>query len=943
MKKRIAFYTAFTALLGWGHQAAAQTTDTVQPLVLVPRDEINIGFARQARKHVTSAVSAIGGADLRKQFTTSVANTLTGRVAGLTVNVGSNEPGSTSPAMFIRGLNTYGFSAAPLVVIDGIIGDHTHLVPDEIEQVTVLKDASATAVYGMRGANGVLLITTKKGSRGPLKISLTGQYGFQEATALPKFLDAYNYASLFNEALSNDGRPAQYTQNDLDLYRSGNDQVFHPNVSWYDKVLRQRAPLANYTANFSGGDNTVRYFVMLNALTSQGLYKKFGDDFDESANPSYNRYNLRSNLEVTISKIFSAQLNIGGSIGNTKNPGDLTISNNFTLMDRLAPNAFPVTNPDGSIGGNNANNNPVANLTNTGYSSSNGSVLQSSFSMSANLDTWVKGLSASALVSFNNYYNAASNKRRSYQRFSVAKNAAGDTVYTGFGQNTSLSPEEFVLNQAQIFGLQGYLNYNRNFGVHGLTAMLMFNTDHSTVNKAYPNTDAANQSFPFKTNGGATRITYINNNRYIAEFSGGLTGTENFPEDSRYGFFPAGSIGWIASNEPFLQKNKLLSFLKLRASYGLVGNEAIGGQRFMFTQRYPSGASYYLGTGNTQVFSVSEGRRLNEDVTWEKEKKANLGVDADFFNGFGFSVDVFHNSRYDILSSASGTLPSFLGYNGLPDLNIGTVENRGFEAVIRYNSKEGKAFRFFAEANIFYAKNKITDNGEPVQLNSNLYRSGSAIGQPFVLESLGLFQSDAEIAGSPKPLGIAIRPGDIKYRDIGGPAGVPDGIIDGNDATAIGYSETPQWTAGLHTGFRYKGFDLDLFFQGITGITRYLGGARYHAFQENGQVAEIALNRWTPQNTVTAEYPRLSANNNLNNYRTSSYWQRDGSFIKLRSAEIGYTLPEKAMKKIHLTQTRVFLNGTNLLTLDKISEGDSEALTGYPSMKTLSLGLRINL
>lgn len=946
MKSRIAYYRYLpvVCLAAFALHSKAQTTDTSQIISLKPKEEVATGFGRQDSRLVTSAVSTIPGDKLRKQFTTSIANTLAGRLPGLTVNVGSSDPGSAAPALHIRGLNTYGFSNSPLIVIDGIIGDYTQLVPDEIEQVSILKDASATAVYGMRGANGVLLITTKKGGRGPLRITATAQYGFQQATALPKFLDAYNYASLYNEALANDGKPALYTQADLDLYRNGSDPHFYPNVSWYDEAFRKTAPLANYTANFSGGDNTVRYFVLLNALTSQGLYKKFGNDFDESANPAYNRYNLRGNLEVTLTKVFSLQLNIGGSLENKTNPGDLNTANNFSLLDRLPANAFPITNPDGSFGGNSTySGNPVANLTSTGFSTSNGSVLQSSFRMNAALDMITQGLSASVLASFNNYYEAASNKRKNYQRARITKGALGDTVYTVFGQKTSLSPEETILNQSQIFGLQGFLNYNRTFGVHGITAMLMFNTDNSTVNKNYPNTDAANQSFPFKTNGGAARITYVNNNKYVAEFSAGYNGTENFPEGSRYGFFPAGSVGWIASNESFLKGSKAINFLKIRASYGLVGNEAIGGQRFMFTQRYPSGASYYLGTGNTQVFSVSEGRRLNPGVTWEKEKKAAIGIEATFFNNFGLVLDVFRNNRYDILSSAAGTLPAFLGYNGLPDLNIGKVENKGFEATLRYNTDSRKEFQFFAEASVFYAKNKITFNGEPFQLNANLYRAGYAVGQPFGLQALGLFANDAEIAASAKPLGISIKPGDVKYRDIGGPNGTPDGIIDDNDAIAIGKTGTPEWTGGLHTGVSFKGFDLDLFFQGITGVTRYLGGARYHAFQDNGQAGEIALDRWTPQTSATATYPRLSADNNLNNYRFSSYWQRDGSFLKLRSAEIGYTLSDKTMKRVGLTQTRVFVNGTNLLTFDRIKEADVEAINGYPALRTVSIGARIQL
>jgi TonB-linked SusC/RagA family outer membrane protein len=949
MKRKIAFYKFLPALcfLGLVTGAGAQTVvpDSVQVINLPPgTEETYIGFGKQSKRIITSAISTVKGSELRKPFTNSIANTLAGRLPGLTVNVGSNDPGSASPTLYVRGINTYGFSASPLIIIDGFLGDYTQLVPEEIEEISVLKDASATAVYGMRGANGVVQVTTKKGHRGPLVVSFTAQYGFQKPTALPKFLDAFNYANLYNEALANDGKPALYSQTDLDHYRNGTDPVFHPNVNWYKEVLRQSAPLSNYTLNFSGGDNTVRYFLLLNALGSEGLYKKFGNDFDESANPVYNRYNLRGNVDVTLSKVFSAQLNIGGSIEDKKNPGDLSTSANFGLLDRLPPNAFPVTNPNGTFGGNGTYaGNPYANLTSTGFSTSNGSVLQSSFKMNAALDMITKGLSATAAVAFNNYYEAGSNKRKSYVRSSVSKNALGDTVYTSFGQKTSLSPEESVLNQSQNYSIQGFLNYNRTFGQHGITAMAMFNTDNYNINRNYPNTDVANQSFPFKTNGGAARVTYVNKDRYIAEFSAGVTGTENFADGKRYGFFPAGSIGWIASNESFLKGSKAINFFKIRASYGLVGNEAIGGQRFMFAQRYPFGASYWFGTNNTLVNSISEGRRLNPDVTWEKEKKANIGIEANLFNHIGIVVDVFKNNRYDILASAAATLPSFLGFNGLPDLNIGTVENKGFEATLRYNTDVKKAFQVFAEATVFYAKNKITYRGEAIELNQNLYRTGWPVGQTFGLQALGLFQSDAEIATSAKPLGISIKPGDIRYQDIGGPNGVPDGVIDGNDVTAIGKSETPEWTAGFHTGASFKGFDIDLFFQGVTGVSRSLGGSRYYAFQNNGQIGEIALNRWTPQTAATADYPRLSANNNLNNYRGSSFWQRDASFIKLRNAEIGYTLATKTMTKIGLTQTRIFVNGTNLLTFDKIKEGDVEALYGYPALRTVSLGVKVQL
>lgn len=949
MKQRLAFSICLPVLicLGLVNNVKAQNkpADTTAILrIPAASEEIYIGFGKQPGRFITSAISTVKGTDLRQQFTTSIANTLAGRLPGFTVNVGGSDPGAASPATYIRGLNTYGFSSAPLVIIDGFLGDYTQLVPDEVEEISVLKDASATSVYGMRGANGVVLVTTKKGRKGPLSVSFTAQYGFQQPTQLPKFLDSYNYASLYNEALANDGRLPLYSQTDLDAYRTGSDPYFHPNVDWYKQTLRSAAPLSDYTLNFSGGDNTVRYFILLNALGSDGLYKNFGNDFAESNNPGYNRYNLRGNVDVTISKVFSAQLNIGGSIEDKKNPGDLTTGTNFTLLERLPPNAFPVTNPNGSFGGNTTySGNPLANLTSTGFSTSNASVLQSSFKMTAALDMITPGLSATGAVGFNNYYEAASNKRKSYQRYSLSKGALGDTVYTSFGQKTSLTPQEIILNQSQNYTVQGFLNYNLRFGGNTLTGMLMFNSDYSNLARNYPSTDGANQSLPFKSNRGSTRITYVANDKYIAEFSASEMGTENFPEGSRYGFFPAGSIGWVASNESFLKDNKAITFLKLRGSYGMVGNEAIGGQRFMFAQRYAYGASYYFGTGNGTVNSLAEGRRLNEDVTWEREKKANIGIEVNLFNHLGLVVDVFKNNRYNILASANGTIPSFLGYNGLPDLNIGKVENKGFEATLRYTADPKKALQFFAEGIISYAKNTITYNGEPFQLNKNLYSTGSIIGQPFGLQAIGLFQSDAEIAASAKPLGISVKPGDVKYRDIGGPNGVPDGVIDNNDVTAIGNTDVPAWTGSFHTGFSYKGFDVDLFFQGVAGVSRYLNSYRYFAFQDNGQAGEIALTRWTPQTAATATYPRLSADNNLNNYRFSSFWQRDGSFIRLRNIEIGYTFQPKLIKRIGIGQTRVFVNGTNLLLWDKIKEADVEAINSYPMIRTVSAGVKLQL
>jgi len=943
MKNKTPFYKFLPVfcLFCFNNKLNAQSVDTVT--VLKADIEKYIGFDNQKLLTVSSSISTIKGTDLRKAFTNNITNALYGRLPGLTMVQGNSEPGNNNATAYIRGANTFGFSGSPLIIIDGFLGDFSQLVPEEIEEISVLKDAAATAVYGMRGANGVVLVTTKKGVSQPLSVNFNAQYGIQDATALPKFLNSYNYASLFNEALANDGKPALYTQADLDAYQNGSDPAFRPNVNWSNLILRNTAPLSNYNLNFTGGNSTVKFFAMLNTLTSEGLYKKFGNSFNESSNPNYTRYNFRANVDVTLTKRLSAQLNIGGSVDDKKNPGDLYTNNNINLLDRVAPNAFPAYNPNGSFGGNPTfPGNPLANLTSTGFSTSNATTLQSSLRFTEQLDMIAKGLSASVAVSFNNLYQAASNKRKAYQRFSIVKNTLGDTVYTGFGQKTSLTPQEIVLSQFRNYAVQASLNYKKIVGVHGFSGLLIYNTDNYIIDKQVPNTDAANQAFPYKSNGVSTRLTYTNNEKYIAEFSGSYMGTENFPDNRRYGFFPAMALGWVASKERFLQESKLIDFLKMRVSYGLSGNENIGGQRFAFAQRYPSVAAYYLGTGNIIANSLGEGRRLNTNVTWEKEKKANIGIELNMAKRIGIVVDVFKNSRYDILSSANGTLPLFLGFNGLPDLNIGKASTKGFEISVKYNNDAKKTLQFFAEAFAAYAKNIIDFNGEPQQPNTNLYKTGYAIDQPFGLQALGLFQNAADIAGSAVPLGIAVKPGDIKYKDIGGPNGVPDGVIDGNDATAIGKTSIPEFTYGLNTGISFKQFDVNLIFQGVSGVTQYLSGSRFHAFQNNGQITEAALDRWSTNNT-SAAYPRLSSDNNQNNYRFSSFWQKDGSFIKLRVAEVGYTFSTDMLKKIRLSQARVFVNGTNLFTLDKIKEGDADALYGYPQIRTISFGVKIHL
>ena len=412
-------------------------------------------------------------------------------------------------------------------------------------------------------------------------------------------------------------------------------------------------------------------------------------------------------------------------------------------------------------------------------------------------------------------------------------------------------------------------------------------------------------------------------------------GSEAFPKAKRFGLFPAASLAWIASNEGFLKENKLINYLKIKASYGISGNDVIGGSRFAYEQRFPYGEQYFFGNNNVNVFSISEGIKANPNLTWEKEKKINIGAEMTFAKRLDFSFDIFNQDRYDILAASSNVVPDLTGII-LPLINQGKVNNKGFEANLRYSSKADKAFQFFVETNAWYAKNKIVFQAEEAKLYDYQYSTGTQIGQPFGLEAIGLFKDAADVAASPKQTFSPVFPGDVKYKDQNG-----DGKIDQNDTKAIGNTVVPTLVFGLHSGLKYKNFDLDLLFQGVTGNTVYLGGSQFHAFQNNGKIAPIALDRWTPETAANATYPRLTASNNLNNYRFSSFWQRDGSFIKLRSVELGYNFSEKINKRLKIRNSRLFVNGTNLFSLDYLKGYiDPETRSGYPALRTVSLGAK---
>lgn len=916
----------------FGMNCSFAMAHTLRVDTLLQNDINRVAYGIQPKWMTTGAVSSVKGNEL-KSFVPNIANMLNGQIPGLVVQQWGCEPGADSPAMNARGVNTYGSGTGLFIVIDGFQSTEAYfqqLTPQEIESITLLKDASATAIYGSKGANGVLLITTKRGTSDKIKINFSIQSGFQQPLRLPEFLGAYDYATLYNEALVNDGKSPFYTPMDLEAYKTGNDPIFHPDVDWYGTILRKAAPITNYNFTASGSNEYFRYFVLLNVLDDRSLYRKAGNVSDFSKNGTYTRYNFRTNIDVKLSKRLQGAVTLGGTIEDKTNPGTSeNTSGMFDLMSSIAPNAFPVYVSTGMYGGNSMYSNPLGDLMQTGYTSYNGRSLQAIFQLKGDLGFITPGLSVNGAVGFNTYFKSYSKKSRQYARYSVDRDNADEIIYTTYGQNTSLAGDESSSSQWRDYSLQASLNYNRTFnGLHNIDAIYLGSYNDYVVT----GTDLSYKNIAM---GG--RVTYSYDKRYIGEFSFGYNGTENFPKGHRFGFFPAGSLGWILSNEAFLKGNPILNYLKLRASYGIVGNDNIGGIRYMFDQYY-DGYGYHLGNSNNVQDGLVQGKLANPDVTWEKEKKFNVGFEATLVNKIDVSFDYFIQKRSNILSQPYRTVPDYLGISR-PDINIGKVGNKGLETSIRYNGIGKKDLTYFVETSLWYAKNKVVYNAEAIQENEYLYGTGRIVGQPFVLEAIGFFKNEDDILKSPTQTFTDVRPGDIKYKDQN-----KDGKIDSNDYYPIGYTSMPQITLGLHGGITFKGFDMDIFFQGAANRTVYCGGKYYHAFQNDAKVSSIALGRWTPETAETATYPRLSSENNLNNYQASSFWQKNGNFLKLRSLEIGYTLPFQLSRKINLEKVRIFANGTNLFSLDHMDGfTDPETMSGYPALRTISFGLSIQL
>lgn len=924
-------------------EIAVNNRNTIQVILEEEEAELSqvviLGFGQTQKKIAqTGSTASISNKELMQSPVSNITNALAGRLPGLITVQRSGEPGRDKSDLYIRGIATLN-STAPLVTIDGVQKDYsaiTTLDPNEIENITILKDASATALYGVKGANGVVIVTTKRGKVGKPVINVRTQTAIQSPTRMPEFLGSYDFATLYNEAYLNDnpnGTQLPYSEEALEAYRTGSDPLKYPDVDWIDEVL-ENSLSSQTNLSLSGGGKTARYFVNMGYMYQDGLYKT---ERKELYNPKFElkRYNFRSNVDIDFDKDFSVGLNLYGSIENRNYP-DVSASSMFGgLLSRIPPNAFPIRYPTGFWGIHATGyGNPLARINDSGFTEEFNSSLSGMATANRKLDFITKGLSVKASFSFDGYF-----KNNFARRMNVRKavyNGIGDyddpTNYTYRDQDIPLGAPSSTFNQNRDTWFDISLNYNNTFDKHAVTGLLLANRQHQV----------RGGSIPYVSQGLVGRIAYAYDNRYFAEFNAGYNGTDNFAKEQRYGFFPAVSAGWVA-----VQDHSIVKFLKFRGSYGLTGNDqlTVTNRRWLFIEEFQDGPGYSFGEQLSNLNGITEGPLANPLITWETAQRSNFGFELKLLrnNLLDITADIFYEKRKDML-----VLPQSIPYmsgiptNNLPPANFGQTENKGFELEISHRESVGE-FNYFVNANTSFARNKILEMDEENQAYPNLFRTGHPIGQEFGLIAIGFFENNEDIINSREQTFGRVIPGDLKYYDVNG-----DGIINNNDVAPIGRSPIPEIMYGLSGGFNYKNFDFSFLFQGAGNFTYVRELETAYEFYNGGKVMESHLGRWTPETAATATYPVLHSDFNDNNHRKSSFFLRKGDYLRLKNLEFGYTFRGLKISKTHgISSLRLYANGMNLLTWDS-TEGDfdPEAPSGrywtYPQVRVFNFGLSAN-
>jgi len=927
-----------------------------------------VAYGSQKKVSVTGAISTVQTKELKQSAVANFSNALVGRLPGLTLLQTTGKPGEDTYNMYLRGVGTMNGSA-PLILIDGVPrSDISMLNSNEIASVSVLKDASATSVFGVRGANGAILITTRRGETGKAELSLSADYSVQKFTATPDRIHSWDFAELRNQAARNDGiieDNLPYTPYMIQMYKTGNDPVFYPDRDVYHDFFRDWTPQTHIDASLNGGTDKLRYFVNVGAIKQAGNVKTASEN-ELGYDPSFglNRYSFRTNLDYQIVKNLKLSLNLSSYMDKINSPqsytnfnGDSNYMTTYIMVNTLWT---PPTDPGpltvegyGVPAGEPlsfANQNvSMWSFINKGYHQETATALNSSVILDWGLDFITKGLSTKLMLS---YDTKARTIIDGYKDLNLYQAVIPRTVGNTPSYSTIIGNATQSLSLIKSFGayyflnLQYSLNYIRQFGKHDLTGMILFQRD----NWQNPNW-AANNDLPYNMLGLVSRVAYGYDNRYLAEVNLGYNGSEQFAPANRFGFFPAFSVGWVVSNESFLKDNPIFTYLKLRASYGKVGNDKMGGARFLYNSDL-----YQAGGGMIPSLDygswIYQGKIGNEKLQWEVATKQNYGIELQLFKNLSLDFEIFFEKRDKILITR-GTVPEILGVdlNLLPKANMGKVDNRGYELELTYQKQINKDLTFTIKGNYAYNKNKVlyADEAELAEDYTYRYRiTGYSIGQQFgylidYSNGNGYINTEEELQTLPTyNVGGNPRIGDFKYVDTN-----HDGVIDTKDMVPIGYTMIPRVTYGFSGNLNYKSFDFSALFTGISKSSIYLSEFLVTEFGFNGFYNNMHQQAWTKERYDNGEkisYPALSLSEG-SSIKPNSFFVWDRSFLRLKNVEIGYTLPQKFTQKIGISKARFYVNGNNLLTWKKypFNTVDPEQITSrtYPITKMVNMGFNV--
>lgn len=943
---------------------------TLQPDNEVLDEVVVVGYGSQRKESVVGAISTL---DVTKLIvpTSNLSTALAGQLSGIVAMSRSGEPGKNSAADFyIRGVSSFTGNTSPLVLVDGVERDLDLVDTEDIASFSILKDASASAVYGVRGANGVILITTKKGAVGKPQVNVRTEFGFTQPTKKPKMVNSAQWAELYNEAYSTN----YYSAEDIEMYRSGADPDLYPNVDWFDTMFNNMAANQRVNLNITGGSDIVRYYVAGSFYNESSIYKNAGNIYGYDSSIRYNKFNFRANVDLNLTKSTVINLNLANIYEKSFGPGfGDTDSDIWSYLFMTSPNAFPVEYSDGRLSGPSTDSgyNPWNMLVHSGYREQFWNSAQSLIGVTQDIGAlWepLKGLTANIKFSWD-AWNTTLQRRSKSPTFYHARGRAedgsliyddenGDGIWEPVHTGDETLSYDIGRSGTMTRYVEGSLTYNRLFGEHRVGALFLYN------HKIYTDTQAGSSSasLPYKDQGIAGRLTYAFRDTYFLEVNMGYNGSENFARGHRFGFFPAVALGWMMSSEKWFEPaTKVIDMLKWKASYGKVGNDDIGGtRRWVYEPTIVTGGSWYYGQSANQGESgIRVGEVENLEASWEEALKLNAGVEFSLFNKVRVQADYFREKRQGIFLKRAG-LPAIVGVSTVPYVNIGETLNQGFDATVEYMHKVNDDLFITARGNFTFNRNKLINNDEPDWEYRYQNRIGKPFGsggstQPFGLIALGLFESEEEIANSPVQNFGEYRVGDIKYQDVNG-----DGIVDEQDAVAIGYTNLPEITYGFGATAQWKGWDFNLFFQGVARTSFFLSGSSIRSPFSTGNMERAAINEdvygnvWMSTNTAEQNagvtYPRLSAGSggagSTNNNRASTWWLRDGSFLRLKSMEIGYSLPQHILQKSFIKSLRFYISGNNLLCFSPFKLWDPEKGTsdgsGYPLNRTFSIGFNAN-